>query len=84
MCSLTLQVKTTFIKINKNLKVDVQYLPLSGNNIIIIQTINETFDIYPTCQVFNKLLSLANSAAQPKADYSLWTNLLLSTSGVRL
>ena len=35
-------------------------------------------------QVFNKLLSLANSAAQPKADYSLWTNLLLSTSGVRL
>ena len=34
-------------------------------------------------QVFNKLLSLANSAAQPKADFSLWTNLLLSTSGVR-
>ncbi|XP_074635589.1 transcription initiation factor TFIID subunit 2-like isoform X2 [Acropora palmata] len=35
----------------------------------------------PLLQVFNKLLSLANSAAQPKADYSLWTNLLLSTSG---
>ena len=33
--------------------------------------------------MFNKLLSLANSAAQPKADYSLWTNLLLSTNGVR-
>ena len=35
-------------------------------------------------QVFNKLLSLANSAAQPRADYSLWSNLLLSTSGVML
>lgn len=35
----------------------------------------------PLLQVFNKLLSLANSAAQPKADYSLWTNLLLSTNG---
>lgn len=61
----------------------MQYLPLSGNNIVIKQ-LNEIFDIYPTRQVFNKLLSLANSAAQPKADYSLWTNLLLSTSGVRL
>jgi len=48
------------------------------------QTTTETFDVYATHQVFNKLLSLANSAAQPKADYSLWTNLLLSTSGVRL
>ena len=37
MCSLTLRVKSAFIEINKNLKADVQYLPLSGNNIIIKQ-----------------------------------------------
>lgn len=48
------------------------------------RTTTETFNVYATRQVFNKLLSLANSAAQPKADYSLWTNLLLSTGGVRL
>ena len=36
-----------------------------------------------TDQVFNKLLSLANTVAQPKADISVWGNLLLSTSGVR-
>ncbi|XP_048582004.1 transcription initiation factor TFIID subunit 2 isoform X3 [Nematostella vectensis] len=35
----------------------------------------------PLLQVFNKLLSLANTTAQPKVDSSLWRNLLLSTSG---
>ena len=38
----------------------------------------------PVCwQVFNKLLSLANTVVQPKADLSVWGNLLLSTNGVR-
>ncbi|XP_031558269.1 transcription initiation factor TFIID subunit 2-like [Actinia tenebrosa] len=48
---------------------------------LVLRMIENRIGQEPLLQVFNKLLSLANTTAQPKVDPSLWKNLLASTSG---